>query len=175
LIVGSKASCRWDKRIARRRDHQAKQQADNEAIQQAVRQAMVDSGATSHFVQSDKGLKPKGPSEAIIVAANGAPMTSTQIVELPIPNLSSQATQATVVPALNHPALLSVRQLADNGYTTIFHPHSQGVTVHDVDSFKLATSKPALLQGWREAGGLWTVPIASDAAISPSLNVTSLQ
>ena len=99
-------------------------------------------------------------------------MTSTKIVELPIPNLSSQATQATVVPALNQPALLSVRQLADNGYTTIFHPHSQGVTVHDVDSFKLATSKPALLQGWREAGGLWTVPIASDAAISPSLNVT---
>ena len=98
-------------------------------------------------------------------------MPATKVVELPIPGLSRPATQAMVVPALKQPALLSVRQLADNGYTTIFHPHKQGVTVHDTDSFKLTTSEPALLQGWREEGGLWTVPLSSDAAISPSLNV----
>ncbi|KAL7477227.1 hypothetical protein ACHAWX_000093, partial [Stephanocyclus meneghinianus] len=52
-----------------------------------------------------------------------------------------------------------------------FHPLGQKVTVHDINLFKLSTSKPALLQGWREAGGLWTVPLANDTAMSPSLNV----
>lgn len=167
----SKASRRWDKRMARRREHQATQRADNKAIQQAIQQAMIDSGATSHFVKSESNFKQSGPADAIIVAANGAPMQATKVVELPIPGLSRQATQAMVVPALNQPALLSVRQLADHGYTTVFHPHKQGVTVHDVDSFKLATSEPALLQGWREEGGLWTVPLSSDTAIRPSLDV----
>ncbi len=43
---------------------------------------------------------------------------------------------------------MSVKQLADQGYTTIFHPHLEGVTVHDNDGFKLVTSKLPLLQGW---------------------------
>ena len=157
--------------MACRQDHQAKQKADNEAIQQAIQHAMVDSGATSHFVKSESNFKQRGPSDAIIVAANGAPMPATKVVELPIPGLSRPATQAMVVPALNQPALFSVCQLADNGYTTIFHPHQRRVSVHNVDSFKLITSQPALLQGWREVGELWTVPLSSDAAISPSLNV----
>ena len=132
---------------------------------------MIDSGATSHFVKSGAGFKTTGTSDAVIVAANGAPMATTNIVELPIPGLSRKATEALVVPQLKQEALLSVRQLADHGYTTIFHPHKQGVTVHDVGSFKLTTSKPALLQGWREEGGLWTVPLSSDAASSTSLDV----
>ncbi len=61
-------------------------------------------------------------------------------------------------------ALMSVKQFADQGYTTIFHPYLQGVTVHDNDGFKLVTSKPLLLQGWQDTGGLWTVPIAEETA-----------
>ncbi|KAL7476769.1 hypothetical protein ACHAW6_002606, partial [Cyclotella cf. meneghiniana] len=98
-------------------------------------------------------------------------MAATHIVELPLPTLDHQAKQATVVPAIKQDALLSVRQLADSGYTTVFHPHNQGCTVHDVNSLKLTTSTPALLQGWREAGGLWTVPLPTNTSISPSLNV----
>ena len=74
---------------------------------------MIDSGASSHFVKSALGLKQKGPSNKIVVTANGAPVATTQIVELPLPNLD-QAKQATVVPALTQDALLSVRQLADS-------------------------------------------------------------
>ncbi len=33
-----------------------------------------------------------------------------------------------VIPELKQ-ALMSVKQLADQGYTTIFHPHLEGVTV----------------------------------------------
>ncbi len=61
---------------------------------------------------------------------------------------------------------MSVRQLADQGYTTVFHPYLQGATVHDNDSFKLVTNKPSLLQGWRDNGGLWTVPLAGEKALN---------
>ena len=107
---------------------------------------MIDSGATSHFLHSAQDLKQKGPSKTIVVTANGAPMTATCVVELPIQGLSCQEKQATVIPALNQDALLSVKQFADSGYTTIFHPLSQKVTVHDINLFKLTMSKPALLQ-----------------------------
>ena len=61
---------------------------------------------------------------------------------------------------------MSVKQLADQGYTTIFHPHLEGVTVHDNDGFKLVISKPPLLQGWREKGELWTVALAEEKAMN---------
>ena len=60
--------------------------------------------------------------------------------------------------------------LADNGYTVVFHPHQQGVTVHD--DIKLTSSRPAVLQGWRKAGGLWTVPIVDKPTISQALDIT---
>ena len=63
-------------------------------------------------------------------------------------------------------ALISVRQLADQGYTTVFHPYLQGATVHDNNSFKLVTNKPPLLQAWRDNGGLWTVPLAEEKALN---------
>lgn len=68
-------------------------------------------------------------------------------------------------------ALLSVSKLDDAGYTTIFHPHEKGVTVHDVDSFKLSLASPPLLQGWRRSGSLWTVPFAESTGISLELNM----
>ena len=98
-------------------------------------------------------------------------MTVTSVVKLPIQGLSCQEKQATVIPALNQDALLSVKQFADSGYTTIFHPLGQKVTVHDINLFKLTMSKPALLKGWRKAEKLWTVPLANDTPVSPSLNI----
>jgi hypothetical protein len=84
---------------------------------------------------------------------------------LPLTQLRAGAHEAIVIPELKQ-ALMSVKQLADQGYTTIFHPHLEGVTVHDNDGFKLVTSKPPLLQGWREKGGLWTVALAEEKAMN---------
>jgi hypothetical protein len=67
---------------------------------------------------------------------------------------------------------MSVKTLADSGYTTIFHPYEQGVTVHGVDDFELTIKNPAVLQGWRKAGGLWTVPIVDKPTISAALDIT---
>eukprot|EP00956_Cyclotella_meneghiniana_P000230 scaffold288_cov44-Cyclotella_meneghiniana.AAC.10 len=66
---------------------------------------------------------------------------------------------------------MSVSPLADNGYTTIFHPHNKGVTVHGAKSFELTFKSPPVLQGCRNEAGLWTVPITDDATISQSLNI----
>ena len=89
---------RWDKRLACRRDRKEKTKADNEMIQQAIRQAMIDSGATSHFVQSKAGLKQTGTPNTVVSTANGAQMQGTCTVELPLQQLNQSAKQATVVP-----------------------------------------------------------------------------
>ena len=61
---------------------------------------------------------------------------------------------------------MSVKKLADQGYTTIFHPYLKGALVHDNDSFELIIRKPPLLQAWREKEELWTVPLAEEAAMN---------
>ena len=61
--------------------------------------------------------------------------------------------------------------LADNGYTTIFYPHSKVVTVYDSNDVKLNSFNQPLLQGWRNADGLWMVLMADDNMPSPSLDL----
>ena len=132
---------------------------------------MLDSGASSHFIQSGEGLKLTGPSSKIISTANGTTMQATGTAELPLSQLRDSTKQAIITPDLKAKALLSVSKLADAGYTTIFHPTNKGVTVHDNDDFKLTLNSPPLLQGWRQAGGLWTVPLVEEAKISLELDV----
>ncbi len=132
---------------------------------------MLDSGASSHFIQSGEGLKLTGPSSKIISTANGTTMQAAGTAELPLSQLRDSAKQAIITPDLKAKALLSVSKLADTGYTMIFHPTNKGVTVHDNDDFKLTLNSPPLLQGWRQAGGLWTVPLVDKAKISPELDV----
>jgi len=128
--------------------------ADNQAIDdtitqnRAIMEAMLDSGATSNFIESADGFELTGPSSKTVSTANGQIMRATMTALLPLMQLTrAGARKAIVIPELKQ-ALISVKQLADQGYTTIFHPHLKGVTVHDNDGFKLVTSKPPLLQGW---------------------------
>ncbi len=85
---------------------------------------------------------------------------------LPLMQLNVGAREAIVIPKMSTQALMSVRQLADQGYTTVFHPYLQEATVHDNDSFKLVINKPPLLQGWRDNRGLWTVPLVEEKALN---------
>ena len=126
---------------------------------------MLDSGATSNFIQSADGLELTGPSSKLVSTANGHIMKATHRARLPLTQLNDEAREAIVIPEMSTQALMSVRQLADQGYTTIFHPYLQGATVHDNDSFKLITNKPPLLQGWRDNGGLWTVPLVEEKTL----------
>jgi hypothetical protein len=81
--------------------------------------------------------------------------------------LPDEARITHILPNLQE-SLLSVSVLADNGCTTIFHPHQGGVTVHGPNGVKINVTKEALLQGWRDPDGLWRVPLAnvsSDSAM----------
>jgi hypothetical protein len=53
---------------------------------------------------------------------------------------------------------MTVHKLSKKGYTTIFHPENEGVTVHKKGTLTIATSNPTVLQECKEEGGkLWTV------------------
>ncbi len=127
---------------------------------------MLDSGATSNFIQSADGLELAGPSSKTVSTANKHVMKATMTALLPLGQLNAGAREAIVIPEMSTKALMSVKQLAGQGYTTIFHPYLQGVTIHDNDGFKLVASKLPLLQGWRDTGGLWTVPIVEETAMN---------
>ena len=66
---------------------------------------------------------------------------------------------------------MSVKLLADNCCTTIFHAYGNGVTVHDNKDVKITLSRPAALQGWRNVEGLWVVSLADNNDISQSVDV----
>ena len=127
---------------------------------------MLDSGATSNFFQSADGFELTVPSSKSVSIANGHIMKATHKACLPLTQLNEGAREAIVIPEMSTQALMSVRQLADQGYTTIFHPYLQGATVHDNDSFKPVINKPPLLQRWRDNEGLWTVLLAEEKALN---------
>eukprot|EP01082_Thalassiosira_pseudonana_P002456 g1757.t1 g1757 contig11:6688-7572(+) len=102
--------------------------------------------------------------------ASGQILQASSTALLPTTKLSAGAREAHVLEGLQPKALLSVKTLADNGYTTIFHPHDKGVTVHGIDDLELTFKNHVLLQGWRKGGGLWTVPIVDEPTSSPGLD-----
>ncbi len=140
----------------------------------ATEEALLDSGATSSFVQSAQDVQLTGKSDKLVQAADGGLMPASSTGLLTLTKLREGAREALVVPGLKPKALVSVSRLANNGYTTIFHPYKQGVTVHDADSFSLTLKSPPVLQGCRNEAGLWTVPLMDEATISHSLNVNKV-
>lgn len=65
----------------------------------------------------------------------------------------------SILPALQNNSLMSVKQLADNGYTIIFHPFDRGATVHASDMVEFIFKDQALLQAWRVINGMLQVPL----------------
>ena len=163
---GPRPPSKWARRLAKWKAIKDNRRAENQVIDEAIhevrviQEAMLDSGATSNFIKSANGFKLTGPSSKSVSTANGQIMKATNTALLPLTQLTAGAREAIVIPEMSTNALMSVKQLADQGYTTIFHPYLQGATVHDNDSFELVINKPPLLQGWRDNGGLWTVPLA---------------
>jgi hypothetical protein len=52
---------------------------------------------------------------------------------------------------------MSLHKLSNRGYTTIFHPENEGVTVHKWGTLTITTSSTPVLQGCKEDGSkLWT-------------------
>ena len=52
-----------------------------------------------------------------------------------------------ILPALAHNLLMSIKILADNGYTTIFHPYDKELTAYNNINMQIIVTKEVLLQG----------------------------
>lgn len=136
-IVNTKGN-KWTRRIERRR-------------------LVIDSGATSNFVPEEMNLPRMGKSNKEVYLPDNTTLQATYCTELPLKKLSKRARQADILPGLKTP-LISVNKMSEEGYTTIFHPGEEGVTVHKTDTITIATTEPPVLQGCKAKGEkLWTV------------------
>jgi hypothetical protein len=68
-------------------------------------------------------------------------MKATIKVQLPIPELPKKTRDAIVVPGLKR-NLSSISKFSDAGYTTVFHPGEEGVTIHAPNTVKIKTTTP---------------------------------
>jgi len=96
-----------------------------------------------------------GPSNKVVALPDGSTIQATHTAILPFESLSDEARKADVLPGLRPNLLVSVGKLANADYTTIFHPPGRGVTVHKKNTFRVQLWRKPVLQGWRDANGLW--------------------
>eukprot|EP00804_Cyclotella_cryptica_P014825 CCRYP_015027-RA/>CCRYP_015027-RA protein AED:0.12 eAED:0.12 QI:0/0/0/1/0.2/0.16/6/0/1256 len=157
---GSKCSRKWTRRRVRWNLRRLKNAAVADAIQ--ANKAFLDSAATSNFSNNETNLELTGPSSKQVAVADGRIIQATHSAPLPMTGLTETARTTTIVPHLAK-SLLSVGVLADNGYTTIFHPHAQGAEVYENGACTITATCPPVLQGCRGDNGLWTVPIKDKA------------
>ena len=154
-----------------KRQHQLKARHEKA---QMWREALLDSGATSHFTKPSDDLPITGTSDKTVVVANGDQCQTTSTAQLPLLQLRDGAWIAHILSALEQGnSLMSVKVLSDNGYTTVFGPHDEGISVHDSDNIKLTSSKPAVLQGWCNEHGLWTASLADDVTSVEAMDLAS--
>ena len=133
---------------------------------------MLDSGTTKTIVNSGQGMQLTGPSNTIVVAANGGELTASNTALLPTCALSKGARKAIVVPGMKQRALMSVATLANNGYTTVFLPGQEGVNVFHAKDVNISAIAPPALQGWRDDKGLWMVSVTDETPIRQNIDVT---
>jgi hypothetical protein len=132
---------KWMRWIARRR-------------QQKI---IIDSGATSHFMSEDLHLPTEGTSNKEVYLPNNDKLTTSKRTKLPFDNLTNAAREADVLPGLKQ-SLLSVNKMSEEGYTTIFHPGEDGVTIHTKGTITITTSEPLVLTGEKSnTAKLWTI------------------
>jgi hypothetical protein len=87
---------------------------------------VVDSGATSHFMQPEENLPDTGPSEKVVMFHNDATIKALHTTNLPFESLSAKARRADVLPVLKQNSLVGVGKFANANYTTIFYPRGEG-------------------------------------------------
>ena len=103
-----------------------------------------------------------GQSNEKVYLPNGSTLTTKHKTLLPFNQLTKTAREALVLPGLKK-SLASVSKWADEGYTTIFHPGEEGVTIHDKDSLTITMKTPPLLHGIKTNGDkLWTIASNDD-------------
>ncbi len=70
---------------------------------------------------------------------------------------------------------MSVNKMAEEGYTTIFHPGEEGVTMGKPDTLTIIMTEPPILQGCKPKGAkLWTILEKSETNTERANNAYNL-
>jgi len=153
-IKNMSKSNKWIRRIARRRETKI----------------IIDSGATSHFITEELNLPMEGASNKEVFLPNNAKLRTSSRTKLPFDTLTNAAREADVLPGLKR-SLLSVSKMSDEGYTTIFHPGEEGVTIHKKGTINITTSEPPVLKGEKEnMAKLWTISATDNSTKKEEVN-----
>ncbi len=135
---------------------------------------VIHSGATSHFVPENMNLPRGGQSTKEVYLPDDTKLQATYRTQLPIKQLSDKAKEADILPGLTTP-LISVNKLANKGYTTIFHPGEDGVTIYEPGTVKVTTTTDPILQGCKLKGAnLWTIEANEPSATELANTVYNL-
>jgi hypothetical protein len=118
---------------------------------------VINLGATSHFICKEENLPTTGETNTNIYLPDDSMLKATTKMQLPIPKLSNKTKDAMVVPGLKR-HLGSVNKFSQAGYTMVFYPGEEGVTIHEPNTFQITTTTPPILQGCKNKG-LWTVTV----------------
>jgi hypothetical protein len=103
-----------------------------------------------------------GQSNKKVYLPDGSTLTTKHKTLLPFNQLTTTSREASVLPGLKK-SLTSVSKWVDEGYTTIFHPGENGVTVHRPGTLTLMFAEPPVLQGYKLCGAkLWTATIVGN-------------
>ena len=101
-------------------------------------------------------LPKKGKSNKEVFLPDNTKLQASFKTKLPFEQLSEKAREADILSGLKT-LLISVNKMAEEGYTTIFHPGEEGVTIHRRGTVSIATTEPPVLQGCKAKGAkLWT-------------------
>ena len=127
--------------------------------------AILDSGASSHFLQVDAPiLAIKETANPIqVTVANGEKVSSTHEGLIDVPDLPARARNAHVLPGIKH-SLLSVVRLCNAGCEVIFGKYGISVEVRYNGRVIMKGSKSTI-------NGLWYVPITTSEETNPKKSV----
>jgi hypothetical protein len=85
-----------------------------------------------------------GVSNKEVFLPNNSKLTTSHKIKLPFEQLLGTARGAHRLPGLKQ-SLLSVNKTSEGGYTTIFHPGEEGVSIHKQGTLTITTSKHPVL------------------------------
>ncbi len=111
----------------------------------------IDSGATSHFVSKEANLPIMGKVNDEVYLPDGSTLTAMNKTPLPFEQMTKASQEVLVLPGLKK-SLASVNKWAEEGYTTIFQPGENGITVHKPGTLTMIMGELPVLRGHKPRG-----------------------
>ena len=122
--------------------------------------AILDSGASSHFLLADAPCVNRTPATSPITVhlPNGQTVSSSHTCELDLPNLPQQARLAHILPGLANRSLISMVKLCNAGCK---------VNVTDISCEVIVRGKPPIKCHKCATTGLWMMPLTATPETPP--------